>query len=125
MKKQLKKLIAGASTCIASLSSLCAPVFAEDGVDWIKNGADDGGVFSSLLTKVKGLGQDAYSLMIVIGAAVAVICLIALGISLMVAKQAQKRDENKTWLVYVFIGGVVISGGVSIAGIIMKIGAGL
>lgn len=125
LRKKVMKIVSSVMASITGFCSMCVSALAANDVEWIKEGSDDGGTFSSLLAKIKGLGQDAYSLMIVIGAAVAVICIVALGISFMVVKQAQKRDENKTWLVYVFLGGVIVSGGVTIAGIIMKIGAGL
>jgi len=77
-----------------------------------------------VVNTVKKEGAGVYSLLMVIGI-IGVICsLIVVGMSMAWNKNANKRDENKSQLVYIAIGSLFVFGAVSIAGGLKTIGSG-
>lgn len=123
MKKNFfKKLAVSVSTASAAVLAGTATVLADDGgdADWMKSGDGSGGVFSGLMDKVKTIGQDAYSLLVVIGVAVMVVCLIIAGINFALTKNGNKKQENMSWVAYIIAAGFLIGAATTIVGIVMK-----
>ena len=124
MIKKVMKALASAGGFIAALITRVKKISASE-LDWITGGDESGGSLSGLVETAKGLGQDAYTLMMIIGGAGLIICMIILALGLIFGKGPAKREENKSWALYVVLGGVVLSGVTTIAGLIMSIGAGI
>jgi len=90
--------------------------------DWITQSS--GSSLDGVVNTVKKEGAGVYSLLMVIGI-IGVICsLIVVGMSMAWNKNANKRDENKSQLVYIAIGSLFVFGAVSIAGGLKTIGSG-
>lgn len=123
-KKFLKTVVAMVSMAPIMALNAVNTMAADVGVDWVDDGAASGGIFSDIVAKAKSLGKDAYTLVIVIGAAGVVICLAIVGLSFVINKNSQKREDSKNWLVNIAIGGAFIFGAVTFAGIIASVGKG-
>lgn len=130
--KKLKMFGAGLSSALMSLAVGVVPAFATEAVeegtgvaDFLEGGAQDGGIFAPLIDKVKGLGQDAYKLLMVIGIVGLVASILVLAISTALTKKEQARTENKNWAVNIAIGACILFGALSIVGIFASIGSGI
>ena len=129
-KEIVKKIMAGAATAVGVVSS-GFPVLAATGGEgsssgydytWINN--DGNGTFDDLTDTVKDTGASIYKLLL----AVDVVCLICIvivcGIKLAAAGSG-KRAEAIEQLIWVFIGGIIVFGAMSIIGFMGTIGANL
>lgn len=93
-------------------------------ISWI--GGEGNGAFTQMEETVKQTGNSAYNLMMAIGAAGCLICIIILGIKLMAnAGNGNKRAESLGAFVYVLIGGALIFGAVGAVGLLQNIGMNL
>ena len=129
--KMLKRVMV---LLMAALLTMSVPMVAfageEEGAtggvaDFLGEGDADGGIFSSLIEKVKGVGQDAYQLILVVGIVCLVISLAALGITTALTKKSQTQQDNKGWAVNIAIGGCVLFGAITLVGIIANIATSL
>ena len=78
----------------------------------------DNGTFNGLTKTVQETGGSFYRLMLVIGISGLAIMLLARFLSLAFAKSGQKRDENKSNIMWVFLAGVGIFSTMTIIGMI-------
>lgn len=113
---------------VASQMPVGARAFGDEDIEstysWLFNSEDN--TLDSLTNKAKGLGGSAYKFMMVIGAIGTLLCIIILGLNFMFhGKNATKKDENKSALVYIAIGGIFIFGASAILGLIISIAKGL
>lgn len=92
-------------------------------LDWIKDTKDN--TFNSLDNKLKGIGSSAYSTLMLLAALVAVLAIVCIGISLIVNKNANKRDESKQWLLWIVLGIILMFGAFAIVGYAATIGGAL
>ena len=92
--------------------------------DFLEQGDENGGLFAPLVDKVKGLGQDAYQLVLVVGIVCLVLSLAVLGITTALTKRSQTQQDNKGWAVRIAIGGCVLFGTITIVGLIATIAGG-
>lgn len=92
--------------------------------DFLKDGDANGGIFAPLIEKIKGLGQDGYQLIMIVGIVLFVISGAILGISIASTKNSQKQTENKSWAVSIAVGACILFGAVTIVGLIGNIASG-
>lgn len=83
------------------------------------------GTFTELQSTIEGTGASFYRLVMTIGVIGLVISLIFCGITLAVNKNASKREEGKSQLIWIALGGVVVFGSMSILGILKTVGGNL
>lgn len=129
------KLFMAGLCMILGLSFASAPVVAHAAgqgtestgsydISWI--GGEGNGAFSQMEETVKQTGNSAYKLMMAIGAAGCLICIILLGIKLLAnAGNGNKRSESLGAFVYVLIGGALIFGATGVVGLLQNIGMNL
>lgn len=133
--KFLKRVMVLLTTALLTLS-VPMVAFADEGekgaesatggvADFLEQGDSNGGIFSPLIEKVKGVGQDAYQLILVVGIVMLVISLAALGITTALTKKSQTQTDNKSWAVNIAIGGCVLFGAITLVGIIANIATSL
>lgn len=133
MKELMKKITAGGKAAVMMVGSQLT-VFAsgkpESGAktqpdysyDWISDGGN--GTFDSLTNTVKQTGGSFYQLLMAIGVVGLLAIIIVCGIKLAAAGSG-KRAEAIEQIIWVFVGGIIIFGSVSIIGIVGTIGANL
>ena len=133
MKELLKKIAAGGTAAVMMVGSQLtafASGESESGAktqpdysyDWIKESGN--GTFDSLTGTVKETGGSFYPLLMAIGVVGLLAIIIICGIKLAAAGSG-KRAEAIEQMVWVFVGGIIIFGSVSIIGIVGTIGANL
>lgn len=120
----------GAWLAVSALALHMNPVkiFADD-ITWDfltnDNGSDADGMFDGLTTNVKGMGHSATTLFRTVGIIAMLISIVMVGISFMVHKNGQKREENKSTMLYVCIGGAIVFGATSIISLIYSFSQGI
>lgn len=70
----------------------------------------------NVATQMEGLGASVYRLMFVLGAFCTVLSIICTGICITMNKNAAKRDESKSHLLWIAVGATLIFGAITIAG---------
>lgn len=93
--------------------------------DFLKQGPDGGGVFSTLITKTEDIGASGYQLLMTVGVIGLVFSIIFTAISLLMTSNAQKREEKKSHALVICVAGVAIFSAFSIVGFFKSIGSGL
>ena len=94
--------------------------------DFLENPAQqDGGVFSTLIDKVKEIGAGGYELLLLIGVIGLAFSIIMTVISMLFTSNAQKKDEKKSHAVTICICGIALFSVFSIIGFLKSIGGGL
>lgn len=83
---------------------------------------EDNGMFNGLIDTVNKTGASANKLMIALGAVSAVMALGGVGLMIMLIKNSNKREENKSWLLAIIAGGMMLFGSASFAGILYQMG---
>lgn len=125
-KKVVVLLMAALLTMSVPMVAFASEEGTAEGVaDFLGQGDADGGIFSSLIEKVKGVGQDAYQLILVVGIVMLVISFAALGITTALTKKSQTQQDNKGWAVNIAIGGCILFGAITLVGIIANIATSL
>ena len=94
--------------------------------DFMQNPTQEGGgVFASLIEKVKEIGASGYELLMVIGIIGLAVSIIMTAISLLFSSSAQKKEEKKSQAFIICICGIVLFSVFSIIGFFKSIGSGL
>lgn len=94
--------------------------------DFLENPAQqNGGVFSTLIDKVKEIGAGGYELLLIIGVIGLAFSIIMTVISMLFTSSAQKKEEKKSHAVTICICGIVLFSVFSIIGFFKSIGGGL
>ena len=93
--------------------------------DFMKQEPGEGGVFSSLIAKLKEIGASGYELMMVLGVIGLIISIIFTALSLLATSNAQKKEEKKSHALTICIAGIVIFSAFSIVGFFKSVGSGL
>ena len=128
-----KRVLAGLLMAVMGVAYPVSAFASEEGTagegstgvaDFLKDGSEDGGIFAPLIEKIKGLGQDGYQLIMVVGIVLLVISGAVLGISIASTKNSQKQTENKSWAVSIAIGACVLFGAITLVGLIGNIASG-
>ena len=127
--RKLKKMgvvlmICMMTLCISPVGVLAdetTPAATEGVADFLKNGDSNGGIFSGLVDKIKTIGQDIYTLLLVLGVVCLVVCVAILGITQAATKKGTTQHDNKGWAFNIAIGGLFIFGAVTIVGLIGSI----
>ena len=91
------------------------------GNEWDFLNGDGNGTFDSLTETAQQTGASLYKLVTVIGMIGLVLSIVGTGLSFAMNKSSQKRDDNKTHLLWIFIGGILIFGGMTVLGLIKTI----
>lgn len=91
----------------------------------ITEGDDSGGVFQEVVSATKATGQDAYTLMMIIGGFGGVLLLIAAFIYYAVAGSGNNKDQAKSKILVVILAVAGIFAAVFIVGLAQKLGEGL
>ena len=127
-KEIVRKLTMGAATAVGIVSS-GFPVFAGNeeststyDYNWL-NG-EGNGTFDDLTGTVKDTGASIYKLLLAVGVVGLICIVIVCGIKLAAAGSG-KRAEAIEQLIWVFIGGIIVFGSLSIIGFMGTIGANL
>lgn len=95
----------------------------EEDFSWL-GGAGDG-TFDGLANKAQGVGNSAIKLVKTFGVIALVIAVMCIAVSFMVNKNANKREENKTWIVWLVIGGVFLFGAIGAVGWLASVGSAI
>lgn len=82
----------------------------------------DNGMFDGLIDTVEKTGASANKLMMALGAVSAVLALGGVGLMIMLIKNSNKREENKSWLLAIVAGGMMLFGSASFARILYQMG---
>lgn len=93
--------------------------------DFLKGDPGDGGVFSTLISKVQDIGASGYQLLMTVGVIGLVFSIIFTALSLLLTSNAQKKEEKKSHALVICIAGIVIFSAFSIVGFFKSIGSGL
>ncbi len=93
--------------------------------DFLKDDPGDGGVFSTLISKVQDIGASGYQLLMTVGVIGLVFSIIFTALSLLLTSNAQKKEEKKSHALVICIAGIVIFSAFSIVGFFKSIGSGL
>lgn len=94
--------------------------------DFLENPTQQGGgVFSTLIDKVKEIGAGGYELLLIIGVIGLAFSIIMTVISMLFTTSAQKKEEKKSHAVTICICGIVLFSVFSIIGFFKSIGGGL
>lgn len=113
---------------VGFLGTALEPMVAYAGVkseiNSIKNGTT-GGAFKSTTSTVTKMGKSGVSLAKTILIVSALICVILCGVSFVVTKNAQKHEENKSWMLKIAIGCAMGFGATAIVTTLYSIGSGI
>ena len=107
------------ATTLANQSQVLAGVDVSSKIN-VTSGNSDGGIFKNAVNFVVNVGKDTYTLLVLTGMVVGIICIAAASISIMATKKSANRDENKNWVVYILfaVGGLSLAG--SVVGMVMS-----
>ena len=108
------------ATTLANQSQVLAGVDVSSKINDVTSGNSDGGIFINAVNFVVNVGKDTYTLLVLTGMVVGIICIAAASISIMATKKSANRDENKNWVVYILfaVGGLSLAG--SVVGMVMS-----
>lgn len=95
----------------------------DEDFSWL--GGDGDGTFDALTKKAQGVGNSAIKLVKTFGIIALVIAIMCIAVSFMVNKNANKREENKTWIVWLIIGGVFLFGSLGCIGWLASVGSSI
>lgn len=84
--------------------------------DFLTSGTSKNASIDSATTAIKGLGFSFYQLLMVLGIVCTVCSLIWTGVCIAMVKNAGKRDENKSHLLYIAVAAVIIFGAITLVG---------
>lgn len=120
-----------ATTCLSVMFGMFlvtgGPVtaWAKESFNFFTDGSvKDNGAFDGVTKTVKATGISGMNLMTAVGAVCLVFAVILAGITIAL-KKGGKREEGKENLQWAAIGGMVIFGGLGIAGMIAGIGSSI
>lgn len=111
------------NSLFGALTSMEEDTSRGEDFSWL-GGAGDG-TFDSLNTKAQGVGNSAIKLVKTFGIIALVIAVMCIAVSFMVNKNANKREENKTWIVWLVIGGVFLFGAIGAVGWLASVGSAI
>jgi len=119
---------------LSAMKTCSKRLFSEPAVGWVlltnewdfmeNPTTQGGGVFASLIDKVKEIGASGYELLMVIGIIGLAVSIIMTVISLLFSSP-QKKEEKKSQAVIICICGIVLFSVFSIIGFFKSIGTGL
>lgn len=121
-------LLCRADNILFSVAEKSGLLLASEGAhewDFLKTNPEDGGAFSTLITKTQDIGASGYQLLLTIGVIGLVFSIMFTAISLLMTSNAQKREEKKSHALVICVAGVVIFSAFSIVGFFKSIGSGL
>lgn len=81
--------------------------------------------FDPLTTAVQQTGSSFYKLLMAIAVVGLMGSLILTGVQLATNKNPQKKEENKSHLIWIFIGGIIVFGAMFILSLVQMFAAGL
>lgn len=90
-------------------------------VDVLQNGDSKGGIFAELISKVVTVGSDAYTLVTTCCVILLLLCVAVVGISFSATKSGAKREDNKSWVFWMAVGGIFVFGAGTIVELIAAI----
>lgn len=113
MKRKGKKI----TGCI--IGSLCilknaVAVYAKDTFDFLTSG-DGNSTISGMTNEIQNAGKSFYDLVFAVGSLGLVISIVCTGLAIGLFKNASKREENKTQLIYIGLACILVFGAISIA----------
>jgi len=125
--KKIRKGIAGAAAMAVSWALLGMTAYAQEEAAEKKNPfkfveEKGNGMFDGLIKTVEETGASANKLMMALGAVSAVLALGGVGLMIMLMKNSNKREENKSWLMAIVAGAMMLFGSASFAGILYQMG---
>lgn len=125
--KKIREGIAGAATMLIAWASLGMTAYAKEDTPKKKDPfgfveGKDNGMFDDLIETVEKTGASANKLMMALGAVSAVLALGGVGLMIMLIKNSNKREENKSWLMAIVAGAMMLFGSASFAGILYQMG---
>ena len=126
MKSKVLKAVTTASLSTAFvLAKVEEKIFGSDKTfEFLEKGPDNK-TFETMTSTVKQTGRSLYQLLMAVGIIGLTIAVIFVGISFATNKNAAKREETKSHMMYIAIGAVIIFGAMSILGMFKSIGDGL
>lgn len=116
-------------TVAAAIQCGTVPVFAGEvdtsdiDLGFIKNNSND--MFGQLTSTVENAGASFYRLVSVICVIGLLVSIMLIGASFAVNKNSNKREENKSHIVWILIGAVIVFGAGAILGLAKTIGGGI
>lgn len=113
MKTKQKK----AMGCIAG--SICmmkdsVAVYANDTFDFLTSGSGNSTI-AGMTSEIQNAGKSFYDLVFAVGSLGLVISIVVTGLAIGLFKNASKREENKTQLIYIGLACILVFGAISIA----------
>lgn len=105
---------------VYTLSAKVNCFLAGNEADFLKKGGNK--TFNSLNKTAKETGASATSLIKTLGIIAIVIAIMLAGASLALTKNATKREENKSHLGWIFVGGAILFGVFGLVGLIADVG---
>ena len=122
----MNNLLCGAGILLSKLHSMRAGIhLMANEWDFLRDDPGEGGVFSTLISKVQDIGASGYQLLMTFGVIGLVFSIIFTALSLLLTSNAQKKEEKKSHALVICIAGVVIFSAFSIVGFFKSIGSGL
>lgn len=100
-------------------------LLADIDLNAIADGESDGGALSQVVTGVKDVGQDSYTLLMWVGGFGSIIILILAAIGFVISGQSNKRQEAKSWIVTAIIGAIIIFASIFIINLAKTVGVNL
>lgn len=121
MKRRL--LVMGGMT-VVSLGNRVTAFAGDVSTDFLKDKAE-GGIFSGVTETVESAGASLYRLLMVVGVIGFIVSLIFAGLSLAFTRNSNKRGEEKSNLLWIFIGMIIVFGAMAIIGLAQNVGGTL
>ena len=129
------KLSSRAWSAMMLIGGLCAgqaPVLAladeeagDNSFNWLTNTPENGGIFNNVTKTVKDTGASAYQLFLAVGIIGLLFSIILVGFSFATNKNAAKKEENKSHLLWIAVGGIIIFGAMAILSLLQNMGSNL
>ena len=98
--------------------------FANNDFSWLTDPTKGNDTFDDLTNTVKQTGNSLYQLVLAGSIVGLLIAIVLVGFAFFMTKNATKKDESKSHLLWVVIGGAIVFGAPSIIGLIYSIGQG-
>ena len=113
MKSKQKKAVGCLVGSMCMMTDSVA-AHAKDTFDFLTSG-NGNSTIAGMTSEIQSAGKSFYDLVFAVGSLGLVICIVVTGLAIGLFKNASKREENKTQLIYIGLACILVFGAISIA----------
>lgn len=113
MKSKQKKAVGCMVGSMCMMTGSVA-VHAKDTFDFLTSG-NGNSTIAGMTSEIQSAGKSFYDLVFAVGSLGLVISIVVTGLAIGLFKNASKREENKTQLIYIGLACILVFGAISIA----------